>query len=78
MPERWEQFETIYKEVKRAQDAYWQVVTKLRARARVPRAEIDGAVRDMESAHRALLDLGKLLVSAACESMIWTSTHEHP
>lgn len=78
MPDRWNQFENAYNEVKRVQDAYWQVVTRLRARTRVPREEVDAAVRDMESAHRTLLDLGKALTGAGSESMIWTSTREHP
>lgn len=78
MADRWDQFEIAYDEVKRVQEAFWQMLTKLRARARVPREDIDAAVRDMESAHRTLLDLGKTLIGAGSESMIWTSTREHP
>jgi hypothetical protein len=78
MPDRWDDIEMAYNEVKRALDAYWQVVTRLRAQARVPRADIDAAVHDMELANRALQDLARILVGSGSESMIWTSTREHP
>ena len=78
MQDRWNQFEMAYLDVKKAQDAYWKIITQLRAKARVSSAEATAAVQSMESAHRMLLELGRSLMTASSETLIWTSTREHP
>lgn len=78
MQERWKEFEMAYTEVKKAQEAFWRIITQLRARARVPQHEIDASVQSMDAAQRGLLALGRTLLSADADALIWTSPREHP